>query len=117
MCYIDFYMEYKTISADEFVALLNSGKALNIIDVRDKPEHSEKHLVAPHRNLPVNELKPSEAGDVKDNIYVLCGGGKRAVRAAQILSNSGFANATVITGGLRSCINAGADTAGSKTQS
>jgi phage shock protein E len=101
-------MEYKTISANDFLELLNSGKALNILDVRGKTEHEEKHLLAPHQHIPIDELKPQALGTGNEAIYVLCGGGKRAIRAAAMLAESGFENATVVTGGLRSCIAAGA---------
>ena len=110
-------MEYKIISAQDFTGLLNSGKALNIIDVRGKAEHDEKHLLAPHKHIPVNDLMPSSLGDKDATIYVLCGGGKRALRAAAMLAENGFDNATVVTGGLRSCIAAGADITGANIKS
>ena len=110
-------MEYKTISAEEFIKLLDSGKALNIIDVRGKPEHEEKHLLVPHKHIPIDELKPAELGDKAETIYVLCGGGKRALRAANALAENGFDNATVVTGGLRSCISAGTQIAGKDIRS
>ena len=110
-------MEYKTISANDFLGLVASGKALNILDVRGADEHAEKHLLTPHKHIPVDELRPQALGSKNETIYILCGGGKRALRAAAILAESGFENAIVVTGGLRSCISAGAEITGKDIKS
>lgn len=110
-------MEFKTISASDFVKLLESGKAVNILDVRGPDEHAEKHLLAPHKHIPIDELAPTKLWGKDEEIYILCGGGKRATRAAGILASEGFEDAIVISGGLRSAAASGAELAGKDIKS
>lgn len=110
-------MEFKTISSNDFVEMLKKGKALNILDVRGTDEHAEKHLLAPHKHVPIDELQPAKLWGEDEEIYILCGGGKRATRAAEILGGHGFENMVVVTGGLRSCIGNGAEITGKDIKS
>ncbi len=107
----------KNIDADDFIKLLSSGKAINILDVRNTAEHKEVHLTHPHKHIPIDMLEREAPFDENEEIYILCGGGGRAAKAAQKLTESGYVSAIVVKGGLRGCIANGADISGTDIKS
>ncbi|MFC7339275.1 rhodanese-like domain-containing protein [Haloferula chungangensis] len=71
-----------------------------ILDVRTEVEFAEKHL-ANSKHLPLDRLEGSlNQLDPSKHHYLLCLGGKRAAKAAEILSQNGFENLTIIDGGI-----------------
>ena len=84
-------------------------KTSTILDVRTPIEHAEKRLKMEHQHAPLDELDPElflqQCGlDENSNIYILCGGGGRARRAAdKFLEKQSCKNVFVIEGGLRAC--------------
>lgn len=99
---------------------IDSGNSV-ILDVRSKMEHDEKRLAQPHINLPLDELDAKKfiAENCKNgnkSIYILCGGGTRARKAADKFIAAGYENIKVIDGGLRACEACGESLAGYSTK-
>lgn len=79
-----------------------------ILDVRTPAEHAAHALAMPHILVPLDTLTPdvlmnTHGATKKTPLYVLCGGGGRATRAAGQLMEAGFESVFVIEGGLRGC--------------
>lgn len=98
---------YKLIEAKDLTQL--DPKNSTILDVRTLIEHSEKRLKMPHQHAPLDELDPElflqQCGlDKNSCIYILCGGGGRARRAAdKFFEQQTCENVFVIDGGIRAC--------------
>ena len=83
-----------------------------ILDVRSKEEHAVQRLTLPHIHVPMEKL--SAKTFLQDNnvthktpLYVVCGSGKRAPVAAQLLREGGFNEVFAVEGGLRACADRG----------
>lgn len=101
---------YKIIQADK-LADIDGTEAL-ILDVRTLMEHNEKHIGLPHDHVELDLLDPKDfmlrRGLTKDDhIYILCGSGNRARRAAEKFVEAGYGNIHVVEGGLGACETAG----------
>lgn len=88
-----------------------------IVDVRTPMEFAEKRLAQPATLAPVTEIDPHmvalRSGALTDTpIYTLCASGKRAQTAATKFAEAGFADVTIIEGGLTACKDAGFPTVG-----
>ena len=83
------------INADKIIRDLANGALL--IDVRKPEEYSASHALGAI-NIPLTEIKKGQRPNIpKDtNIYVYCGGGKRAAKAKRILERSGYKNVVSI---------------------
>jgi rhodanese-related sulfurtransferase len=89
----------KQMSAKEVEALLNRGKKLNIIDVREVNEvASSKIPGAVNMPLGLVEFRMNELDKLKEYIMV-CHSGGRSGRAAQFLEYYGF-NVINMAGGM-----------------
>jgi len=89
----------KQMSAKEIEALLNEGKTLNIIDVREVEEVSTGKVPGAV-NIPLGlvEFRMHELD--KSNEYILvCRSGARSSRAGQFLESYGF-NVMNMAGGM-----------------
>ncbi len=73
-------------------ALLNSGKAMRLIDVRDRQEFLKEHIKGAEC-VPLEELRKN-ANEVlpdKESLVLLCcRNGRKSAQAAQMLSNMGY---------------------------
>ena len=83
-----------------------------VIDVRTKAQHDEKHLRCDHFHIPLDGLDPQRFmkkynPDNQARVYLLCGGGTRARKAADKFFAAGYENLKIIEGGLRACEAAG----------
>lgn len=84
-------------------------KTDTILDVRTPIEHAEKRLKMAHQHAPIDELDPKlflqQCGLSKNSkIYILCGGGGRARKAAdKFVEQQTCDNVFVIEGGIRAC--------------
>ncbi|MBD3108244.1 rhodanese-like domain-containing protein [Bacillus sp. AGMB 02131] len=89
----------KQISAKEVEQLINAGKTLNLIDVREAHEVAEGHI-AGAVNIPLGliEFRMNELDKSKEYIMV-CRSGGRSGQATQFLESQGF-NVTNMTGGM-----------------
>lgn len=101
---------YKEIEADRLIDIV--GTDALILDVRTLMEHEEKHIGFPHDHVELDQLEPQDfmlrRGLTKDDhIYILCGSGNRARRAAEKFAAAGYPNIHVIEGGLGACETAG----------
>ncbi|HRC27505.1 MAG TPA: rhodanese-like domain-containing protein, partial [Alphaproteobacteria bacterium] len=78
----------KTLSAQAFGALIDSGVAGTVLDVRTEIEHKACCLAAPHVHIPMDRFSASAfvAEKGRDSpVYVLCAAGGRATQAAESL--------------------------------
>jgi rhodanese-related sulfurtransferase len=98
-------MTYRLLSPQN-LEQINLAKSL-ILDVRGRLEHKEKHLTQPHINTPLDELDAKKFIDEncaeEKTIFILCGGGTRARKAADKFYEVGYKNVEVIDGGIRAC--------------
>lgn len=98
----------QTISPKQLHELVASGKRVDLIDVRTPVEYREVH-VAFARNVPLDQLKPSEvtAGRNGDPLYVICRSGGRGKQACERIAASGFSNVVNVEGGTQAWDQAG----------
>ncbi|RVT62615.1 rhodanese-like domain-containing protein [Niallia taxi] len=89
----------KRITAKEVETLLNEGKNLNIIDVREAKEVAAGKIPSTI-NIPLRlvEFRMHELDKAKEYIIV-CRSGARSSRATQLLKGNGF-NVINLTGGM-----------------
>lgn len=95
-------MTMQTISPKQLHELVASGKSVDLIDVRTPVEYREVH-VAFARNVPLDQLKPSEvtAGRNGDPLYVICRSGGRGKQACEKIAAAGFSNVVNVEGGTQ----------------
>jgi len=91
------------ISVQEFKALLDSGKAVQVIDVREPHEYELVNIGA--ELIPLNTVT-ANAGKIRKDIPVVvhCKGGVRSARAIDALKTQGFDNLINLKGGIVSYI-------------
>ena len=89
----------KEISAKELEQLLDEGKQVNIIDVREASEVAEGHITSAI-NIPLGliEFRMHELDKSKE-YFMVCRSGGRSGQATQFLESQGF-NVTNMTGGM-----------------
>ncbi|MGM9926041.1 MAG: rhodanese-like domain-containing protein [Bacillus sp. (in: firmicutes)] len=89
----------KEISPKEVETLLNEGKNINLIDVREVDEVEAGHIPSAV-NIPLGllEFRMHELDKSKEYIMV-CRSGGRSGRATQFLENQGY-NVINMTGGM-----------------
>ena len=84
-----------------------TDKGCIFLDVRTDVEFSEERVPNSH-NIPLDRLQESLGElDPSSHISLICLSGKRAGKAAEILSEKGFENLDIIEGGLTSWKSAG----------
>jgi rhodanese-related sulfurtransferase len=102
-------MKIETASAQKLPEFFASDAT--VIDVRTRKEFASAHVVGA-TSTPLDEFDPDQFqkqyGEDKP-VYILCQAGKRAITAAERLSQAGHKNVTVITGGTAAAIEAGID--------
>jgi rhodanese-related sulfurtransferase len=100
----------KSITATELKNLINSGKHIDLIDVRTPIEFRAMHVTVA-RNVPLDRLDPNAlrtAGGVSsDPIYVVCRSGGRSRQACEKLLAAGVTNVINVDGGTMACATAG----------
>jgi rhodanese-related sulfurtransferase len=101
----------KSITASELKNLINSGKQIDLIDVRTPIEFRAMHVTVA-RNVPLDRLDPNAlrtAGGVSsDPIYVVCRSGGRSRQACEKLLAAGVTNVVNVEGGTMACESVGA---------
>ena len=92
----------KTISSEEVKARLESGEALNILDVREPYENTEFNIGG--RLVPLGKIQTMQLDDIEDwkddEIIIYCRSGNRSGQACLILETIGFTNVKNLTGGM-----------------
>ena len=104
-------MSLSTITPRQLAELCQSGKCIELIDVRTPVEFREVHLTAA-RNVPLDQLDPEQVqhargGSGNAPLYVICRSGSRGQQACEKFIKAGFSNIINIEGGTLACIEAG----------
>jgi len=92
----------KDISVLELKSLMDSGAALNIIDVREPDENAAFNIGG--QLFPLGKILSFQLEDIdelKDEaVYLYCRSGKRSLQACMILEQAGFTNVNNVSGGI-----------------
>ncbi len=94
-------MQPQQINAAELLERLNSGEALNLIDVREAMEYHTYNIGG--NNIPLSALagKMDNLGYNKtDELIVICKVGLRSQTAQTLLLQNGYQNVKNLKGGL-----------------
>ena len=96
----------KYCSASELKELMGNGNC-QIIDVREIPEY-ESVRIKGSKPVPLSIFQDNlNLIDKSNPVYLQCGVGKRAQKAAEYLVALGYKNLYVIEGGIKAWIEAG----------
>jgi rhodanese-related sulfurtransferase len=91
-----------TISPEELKKRIDSGEALNLVDVREPNEHAEFNIggkLVPLGNI--RSMQVDELEDLKDKeLICYCRSGNRSGQACLLLESMGFNNVVNLTGGM-----------------
>jgi len=96
------------LTAARAVQLINREKAV-VIDVCGADEYSAGHVVGA-KNVPLADLEARLPVVVKNKalpLIMVCASGARAARAAALAQKLGYANAQVLSGGIKAWSAAG----------
>jgi len=102
-------MNVTTMSAKQLHDLVQSGTAVELIDVRTPVEYREVH-VGFARNVPLDQLDAAQfaAGrDRSEPLYVICRSGSRGKQACEKFLAAGYTNVVNIEGGTQAWDQAG----------
>ena len=104
-------MAIKTITTLELHALKDSGRSVDLIDVRTPVEFREVHIEFA-RNVPLDKLNPGEimlgrAAPADRPLYVICRMGGRGAQGCEKFVTAGFPNVVNVEGGTLAWIEAG----------
>ena len=99
------------ISATQFRQLIDSGKRLDVIDVRTPAEFESVHVTVA-RNLPLDRLDPATVQAARSDragepLYVVCRSGARGKQACERFIATGYSNVINVEGGTTACEMAG----------
>ena len=109
--------QINTITADQFVGNTSDESCSLVFDVRSPAEVANESY-QPSQNIPldqfttdrVNACIDHERGQSEDTvIYLLCGTGKRAEKAAEVISGQLSNDVYIIEGGISALKSAGAN--------
>jgi rhodanese-related sulfurtransferase len=98
-----------SVSPAALAAILGSGNAHELLDVRTPPEYASAHVPGA-RLIPLNELKVEAfLAERKPGtpIYVLCQAGARATKAIEQLERAGCDDCVLVEGGTQAWMDAG----------
>lgn len=103
-------MSIATISPKQLQELIQSGRAIELIDVRTPVEYREVHVTAA-QNVPLDQLDAgqiaaSRAGKTEP-LYVICKSGSRGRQACEKLVAAGCTQIFNVEGGTSACEQAG----------
>jgi len=94
------------VSIDQLVRARRAGAT--VVDVRDGDEYATGH-VAGATSLPLPEVEPRMQELPKDQtVYLICQGGGRSGKAADLLSEAGF-DVRSVAGGTSAWVEAGGE--------
>ena len=97
--------EVSQITPEQLYALHESGKPVELIDVRTPAEYRSLHATLA-RVVPLDELNPrrfmeTRAGAKDDPLYVICRSGTRGEKAREKFLAAGYANVINVAGGTQ----------------
>ena len=85
---------WKTITAEEAKARMDSGDEVVIVDVRTEAEYEEGHvpgaILLPNENI--GTTQPDQLPDLDAEILIYCRSGRRSAEAAKKLAAMGYTN-------------------------
>lgn len=92
----------KNITVEELKLKIDSGKKINLIDVREPHEYEEMNLGGKLISLgKIQTMQIEEIEDLKDEeVIVHCKSGQRSMMACMMLDSMGFTNTYNLTGGI-----------------
>lgn len=102
-------MSVTTMTPRQLHDLVESGKDIELIDVRTPVEFREVH-VSFARNVPLDQLNASEIASGRNGgqpLYVICRSGGRAKQACEKLHAAGYTNVVNVEGGTQAWDQAG----------
>ena len=92
----------KTVTLSEIQQLIQSGRSLNILDVRTPAEFARVHARGA-RLMPLSDLTAAAVaarrGQDGEPVYLICQSGSRAAKAWQTLTDAGVESVCCIEGG------------------
>jgi len=96
-----------TISPAALAQLHESGKRIDLIDVRTPAEFQEVHVEFA-QNVPLTELEPARIvqarnGSAHEPLYVICRSGGRGQQACEKFAKAGYSNVINVEGGTQAC--------------
>ncbi len=101
----------KAITPAELQRCISAQPGLTLLDVRTPVEFAEVH-VPEARNEPLDRLDPGNlpgtgAQPGHSPVYLICGSGAPAARAAELFARAGFGQTVVVEGGTLAWLQAG----------
>jgi rhodanese-related sulfurtransferase len=97
-------MAVNTISPKQLSEVVQSGKYVELIDVRTPVEYREVHVPFA-KNVPLDQLNASSVAAGRngssDPLYVICRSGSRASQACDKLVAAGYTNVVNVEGGTQ----------------
>jgi glyoxylase-like metal-dependent hydrolase (beta-lactamase superfamily II)/rhodanese-related sulfurtransferase len=91
----------KSISVDEFAAIVAKDSSINILDVRKKSEYDSEHIIGAE-NAPLDYINDSMLKVNKNKTtYIHCAGGYRSMVFSSILRARGYENLIDVAGGFK----------------
>lgn len=95
------------MSIKEILKKLNEKQDCQIIDVREQHEYEKAHIKGA-KHMPLSEFDQKYTTiDKNKPIYIHCGVGGRATKAAEFLLAIGYKGLFVIDGGMKAWLEAG----------
>ncbi len=102
-------MNVTTMSPKQLHDLVESGKSVELIDVRTPIEYREVH-VGFARNVPLDQLDATQFASGRDGsqpLYVICRSGSRGKQACEKFLAAGYTNVVNVEGGTQAWDQAG----------
>lgn len=104
-------MAMQTINPRDVQNLIDSGKAVELLDVRSPREFGDVHA-ASARSVPLDQLDPVKIlavrnGEPSQPLYIICATGGRGAKACQKFAAAGFEHAFNVEGGTSAWLAAG----------
>ena len=103
-------MSMTTITPKQLHDLIQSGRAIELIDVRTPVECREVH-VSVAQNVPLDQLDAAQIAASRSGcnepLYVICKSGSRGKQACEKLVAAGCSNIINVEGGTSACEQAG----------
>jgi rhodanese-related sulfurtransferase len=102
-------MSVTTIAPQQLHDIVQSGKSVELLDVRTPVEYREVHVPLA-RNVPLDQLDVrnlSAGRDVSQPLYVICRSGSRGRQACEKLLAAGVTNVVNVEGGTQAWDQAG----------
>jgi rhodanese-related sulfurtransferase len=92
----------QNITVDELKSILDSGKPINLIDVREDTEHEDFNIGG--INFALRRMQDMAIEDIEhlknEEVICYCRSGQRSTMACLILEHLGFTNTVNVTGGM-----------------